>query len=211
MRVWPFQIDGNGLERALLGIVAAAVVFVVRQAGAVAYAALQSGPVTFPPPRPKRVQREGNVDSKQHGHLGVGRRTALVAGIALGGLGLVAVLFSAAIVGIFGVFAATAALGYFLGPPVAATIWALLAAMSILLPPRMSSDPATTLGRMYRSARATFKREALIGTTVFVLVPSPILGLIRWSDTRLADRTGQIHGAPPWATDPLRARRVPAR
>lgn len=198
MHIWPFQVDGDGLARAGAGLFALAVCALVRNIAIVVWCGRSHEMLRFPPRREfrPRFARRRHRSGREPRPLGRADRMALWAGIAAGSLVLIAVAFVAALATLFLGLAALGAVGWFLGPVVAAVVWSAVAVLSVVLPVRRPGNRATALGRLYRSARTMLTSPT--GDSGFYL-PSPLWPLVIWADQRIMPRVDISSGPAPWA------------
>lgn len=211
--MWPFQVGSDGLSRALAGIGILAFCVVLRDVAIVVYCGRSHEMLRFPPRREfrprftRRSRRDRRRDrDPRRRPLGLADKVALGAGVAVGSVVLIAVGFVVALAALFLAFVALGAVGWFLGPVVAAVVWLLVAFLSVAVPVTRSGDRAAALGRLYRSARYTLTRPAFVTD---VVLPSPLWPLISWADRMVMPRVDISSGAAPWADGPGPRRRNP--
>lgn len=191
-RMWPVEVNGDGLARVLDGLVIAIALFFIRNLAIVLYAALSRQRLAFPTER--RLFRRRAAPRRCGGRRVVSRRRTnlgvVLAAAAL--LGIVAMV-GVSLVVVAGAVLFASAVGYWLGPLVAAVLWAGVYAGTVVIPLRRAPDRGAALGRLYRSARQG------IGADVPVPFSTPLHLLVRWSDGRVRERVDLSIGLPPWA------------
>lgn len=213
MDLWPLGAasGADGLTRALTGMGLLAFGFLLRDAAILVHLARGSEMLRFPPKRafrPRLRSRPGPLQAAPQQPVTPLRRAALWAGVAVGtpvlAAGAAAAFLSALVVA----FVALGAVGWILGPVVAGAVWALALTASVLVPVAAAADRAAAWGRLYRSARNTLARPAMLGTSMMVYSPSPLLPLVRWADRQVMRRVDVTAGPAPWAEQPSRRRRA---